>query len=1006
MLYGHDIAAIPRLAKSFIGRTLPDAVVQPHDEDELIDLVRWASVHRIPLTPRGKATSVYGGAIPLQRGLVVDFHRMNKVVHIDPKTVTAVVEAGVVWEQLDHALQEHGLTLRLYPTSYPSSTVGGWLAQGGVGIGSFEAGWFRDSIVSARLVAPPGTVQEVAGTELDLVSDAEGITGLISQVTIRVQPRRELEVAAIAIPEATGLQQLAEAIIVKALPIWSLVFIDPKMAELKSMAPLMEHHGYPMEQRIQLPRQYLAVFAFRRDDHDVVDGKLRELGRAVGGEFLAPHVAQHEWEDRFRLMKVKRLGPSLVPSDVVVPLSELGSTLDELSRKIRQPLVMRGVVVTCGRDGSPEVALLGFIPHDQRRKGYHLVCGLALSMIKIAERHGGRAYGTGMYFKHKARQILGADRVARLARFKRFTDSDVIMNPGKVLGDGLLGRLVQLGERLEILGRWAGNHVPTELGERPAEDVHGIPADVAWYAYACSQCGYCVDECDQFYGRGWESQSPRGKWYWLQEYLEGRAKLDQFMVDAFLACTTCELCNVRCSAALPIEAAWMKLRGKFINQDRRMTFPPFEIMQAALQAEGDIWLGYRRNRADWFPPNLSEKHGPHHKSKNVYIAGCTASYVEQDVAVATVCLLDEAGVDFTYLGHRENCCATPMLVAGKFDTFLEIMRQNIKAVKDTGADTVISSCPACDMMWRNVYPAWAEKLAIDYGITAKHYSELVSEKIAAGEFKFPRRIRSHGQSVTVTWHDSCHLGRASGVYEPPRDIITAIPGVDLVEMRHTRENAHCCGSMISLISDPQVAHDVGKVRLDEAVEVGAKKVLSLCPCCEFQLRVSAEKCNIPIEVVDLAHFAAERLGYELPDPHPDVRAQWAVFEKMIALMTPRGLAGLMQAMWPELLDAMPLGTGRVMRLAAKIPGSLVVIRPLVPALLPRLLPSMMRNMLPTMLERVRERIPMPAYMAEQLPTLMPKVIDNLMPHMSREIAPLVSQPLIDHLRGEDASARN
>ena len=80
-----------------------------------------------------------------------------------------------------------------------------------------------------------------------------------------------------------------------------------------------------------------------------------------------------------------------------------------------------------------------------------------------------------------------------------------------------------------------------------------IPADVAWYAYGCSQCGYCVEECDQFYGRGWESQSPRGKWYWLREYMEGREKWDQFMVDTILVCTTCELCNLRCSASLPIE---------------------------------------------------------------------------------------------------------------------------------------------------------------------------------------------------------------------------------------------------------------------------------------------------------------------------------------------------------------------------------------------------------------------------------------------------------------------
>ncbi len=138
-----------------------------------------------------------------------------------------------------------------------------------------------------------------------------------------------------------------------------------------------------------------------------------------------------------------------------------------------------------------------------------------------------------------------------------------MLNPGKVLGSGLLSK-----------PSWPGRYVraadPALRQPRdqprsasvPPSRCRDIPADVAWYAYACSQCGYCVDECDQFYGRGWESQSPRGKWYWLREYMEGREKWDQVMVDTILVCTTCELCNLRCSASLPIEPSWMKLRGQ------------------------------------------------------------------------------------------------------------------------------------------------------------------------------------------------------------------------------------------------------------------------------------------------------------------------------------------------------------------------------------------------------------------------------------------------------------
>ena len=155
----------------------------------------------------------------------------------------------------------------------------------------------------------------------------------------------------------------------------------------------------------------------------------------------------------------------------------------------------------------------------------------------------------------------------------------------------------------------------------------------------------------------------------------------------------------------------------------------------------------------------------------------------------------------------------------KWDVFAEIMRKNIRAVKEAGADTVITSCPACDMMWRHIYPKWAKKLGIEFDIKTKHYSEVVAEKLKAGEFAFP----VDGQEpCTVTWHDSCHIGRVSGVYEPPRELIEAMPHVKLVEMEHNREEAHCCGSVLTLIKDPPVAAEVGKVRLDEAL---ARRVL-------------------------------------------------------------------------------------------------------------------------------------------------------------------------------------
>ena len=163
---------------------------------------------------------------------------------------------------------------------------------------------------------------------------------------------------------------------------------------------------------------------------------------------------------------------------------------------------------------------------------------------------------------------------------------------------------------------------------------------------------------------------------------------------------------------------------------------------------------------------------------------------------------------------------------------------------------------------------------------------------------------------------------------------------------------------------------------------------------------------MPIEVQDLAHFSAAIFGYTFPDPNPVVRKQWAVFEAFIKLLTPQGFADLMGTMWPELIDAMPLGMGRMMRFFGKSPRALSLIKPTFPLIFPRLLPLMLPKVMATMLSRVEARIEMPTYMREQMPELMPKVMDRLMPHMISDVMPLITQPMVDYLQGKPSPDGN
>jgi hypothetical protein len=163
-----------------------------------------------------------------------------------------------------------------------------------------------------------------------------------------------------------------------------------------------------------------------------------------------------------------------------------------------------------------------------------------------------------------------------------------------------------------------------------------------------------------------------------------------------------------------------------------------------------------------------------------------------------------------------------------------------------------------------------------------------------------------------------------------------------------------------------------------------------------------------VKVTDLASFLAKARGYEVKEDLGHVLSSWATFEAMIALMLPENMAGLMQELFPQLVDAMPMGMGRMMRFIGKlgpVGGVLLgAMKSLFPVLFPLLMPAMMPKVLPDMLQAVGKRVPMPDFMREQMPDLMPRAFDNLLPHLLPGVVPLISQPLVDYLRGRAGRA--
>lgn len=980
-VYSRDIGEFPALVGRMVG-SIAQAVVQVQSEEELAWLLDFSSRFGIPLTPRASATSGYGGAVPVRGGVVVDLTQMNRILEVNEGEARVRVQPGVIWWNLEKELHSRGLALRAYPSSAPSSTVGGWVAEGGSGIGAYGYGGIRDVLVGLRVLTPGGA-SEISGEDLDLYVGSEGILGFITEVELAVRPAALEWPSLFSFPDTRAVQDFIDAVIEGYPPrtgnfdregrrgeggvwIFHLQVVTPALATLKNRTT----------DRAYLPEgPYLVLVVAEGDDgEDVREGLLR-LAAASGGKALAGEVAEREWEERLYPMRIKKAGPSLVPAEAEVPNLKVGELLAETSRRL--PDLAMEVVVGAGGTS----VCLGFIPCDSRTSDFTVRFTASLEFLRLAEKYGGAPYGVGLYFVDRAERKLGKRRVKRLEEAKRKTDPGCLLNPGKILtlcaGDPRLTalRLMMATGSLSLplavpLGR---------LAPRVRLLRRRLPEKVEDAAFTCAQCGYCKEGCTLFAGRGWESASPRGKMQLLRGYARGEVPFSQQMSDTFLLCTTCKKCDLACQTDLPIESIWEEMRGELVARGKFHTFPPFEMMGASYDLENNIWAGFATDRSSWLPEDIK----PLDSGPVGYWAGCTASYVEQDIARGAARILKEGGVDFVYLGNEETCCGVPFLMSGKRDLFEKALRRNVRTLKERGVKTLYASCPGCWVTLAHHYRDWAEKLGLEWDVEVRHISQLAAQLVEEGRLRF-----EHPVPLKATWHDPCHIGRHGGIYEEPRRVLQAIPGLELVEMEHNRDEGLCCGSVLTLIGETRpTSGRIASLRLAEARETGAQAVITTCPCCEFQLRVWNGTEGNGLRILDFAAVVAQALGVELEDPDPKVQDAWAVFDTMIQLMTPRGMADFM---W-EFLDTSLPTLGRLLRLGKRIPLPLrramfAVFDRTMPPLVPRILPMMMPWMLPRMMPLMEKKMPtMSESMRELMPTVLPRVMDRVMPYMMPSI---------------------
>jgi heterodisulfide reductase subunit D len=377
---------------------------------------------------------------------------------------------------------------------------------------------------------------------------------------------------------------------------------------------------------------------------------------------------------------------------------------------------------------------------------------------------------------------------------------------------------------------------------------------------ACTRCGECILVCPTYAESQSEEVHPlqkiaRAKQFWKADHLGWLARLfgirpatDEEMVahsQGAYRCTLCARCHIVCPVQIDTRALWISMRSQLV--DWRLYPDVFDALRERVTQQHNISGEDNAHRLVWtqnlerVPAGLERKAG----AKTVYFVGCVGALYPRVYGIpqSLTQILERTGEDFTTLGGEEWCCGFPLEIAGMGQEARSLAHHNVEAVRAIGAQRLVTTCPSCYHRWAHEYP---QILGEPLGFDVLHATELLAELLNAG------KIKLHSFSQPVTYHDPCDLGRTSGIYDPPREIIQAIPGIKFTEMAENREMSLCCGGGGDAeMADAALTAAVGKRRILQAQETGAQVVISACQQCSRTLTEAARKNRIRIRAMDV-----------------------------------------------------------------------------------------------------------------------------------------------------------
>jgi heterodisulfide reductase subunit D len=385
---------------------------------------------------------------------------------------------------------------------------------------------------------------------------------------------------------------------------------------------------------------------------------------------------------------------------------------------------------------------------------------------------------------------------------------------------------------------------------------------------ACTRCGECRLWCPTFAEKeSLEAITPFKKIDTLRGFLRrqnnplsrllNRAGISDeelaIYAEGVYDCTLCARCYQVCPVGIDMRSLWIAMREQLVDLNRHPEL--MDRLRDTVTTHYNISGDPNENRLGWTANMAQVPEGLDRKEHSdvVYFMGCVAAFYPMVYSVpqSFVSLMDQAGVNYTTMGGDEYCCGFPLIIAGMGKHARDMMLHNIETVRAMGAKTLVAACPSCYHTWKHAYP---DLIGEPLGFEVLHETEFLAGLVRAGAFEL-KPVKK-----MVTYHDPCDLGRNSGIYDAPRQIIEAIPGITFVEMKDTREYALCCGGGGDVeMADAETAAAVAARRMGQAQDTGAGFIITACQQCKRTLLGAARKEKIRIRTLDISELMLESL---------------------------------------------------------------------------------------------------------------------------------------------------